>query len=228
MLEITRIERQVLASEPFKWAFVDKLYSFGNAAALAASFPRDNFKTVSGHDGEKGYEYVARSLVHLGADTCTLVDHLSPAWKELAADLLSPAYRSAVGKLTGCDLSNAPMEINAIHYGTGAWMGPHLDLREKIVTHVLYFNESWKPQNGGHINILNSSNPSDVFAEVMPIVGNSVVLVRSDNSWHSVSRVSENCRNSRRSVNVIFHLPGSRSTMWPDNETPILSNYVGK
>jgi hypothetical protein len=227
VLDISRIGRQALASEPFGWAFVDRLFSFGDAAALAASFPRDHFKTVAGYDGEKSYEYVARSLVHMGAHAPSFAEHLSPAWKQLASDLLSPAYRAAMTRLTGRDLATAPMEINVVHYGTGAWLGPHLDLKEKIVTHVLYFNESWKKENGGYLSILRSADPSDIVSEIMPIVGNSVVLARSDASWHAVSRVSEGCRRSRRSMNVIFHLPGSVSTMWPPGRTAELHDYTG-
>ena len=47
------------------------------------------------------------------------------------------------------------------------------------------------------------------------IVGNSSVLVRSEKSWHAVSRVAESSRCSRRSVTVTFYRPGSVSTMWP-------------
>src|SRR5204863_9356245 len=108
----------------------------------------------------------------------------------------------------------AQMEVNAVHYGPGARLGPHLDLREKIATQVLYFNETWNAEDGGCINILRSSNAGDVAAEITPIIGHSVVLVRSDRSWHTVTRVVDGCHRSRRSLNVIFHLPGSVSTMW--------------
>ena len=39
------------------------------------------------------------------------------------------------------------------------------------------------------MNILRSADLADVAAEILPIVGYSSVLVRSDNSWHAVSRV---------------------------------------
>ena len=118
------------------------------------------------------------------------------------------------------------MEVNVVHYGPGAFMGPHLDLKEKLVTHVLYFNQAWDQQHGGCINILRSSNPSDVLSEILPVVGNSVLLVRSNQSWHSVSRVAKDCRTSRRSINVIFHQPGSVSTMWPPGDKPALRDYA--
>jgi hypothetical protein len=55
--------------------------------------------------------------------------------------------------------------------------------------------------------------------------GNSVVLVRSEQSWHAVSRVVSDCRASRRSVTVPFYSPGSVSTMWPPGTRSRLHQY---
>jgi len=64
--ETTRIEGSTLSTEPYEWASVGELFAPGDATLLAASFPRDHFKTVVGYDGEKGYEYEARALVGMG------------------------------------------------------------------------------------------------------------------------------------------------------------------
>jgi hypothetical protein len=201
-----------MAAEPYPWAAVGQLFEPADGAALAASFPTDHFRKFAGYDGEKGYEYRARSFIPMGSDVPSHQDALSLQWQRLAADLLSPAYRQALMQLTGLDLRAALMEANITEYGAGAWLGPHVDLREKLVTHVLYFNQQWNPDDGGCLRILRSPDPADVAREMVPVINNSVVLVRSDRSWHAVSRV---CGAQRRAVNVIFHLPGSISTMWP-------------
>jgi Rps23 Pro-64 3,4-dihydroxylase Tpa1-like proline 4-hydroxylase len=226
MLNFDRIAQHTMAAEPFQWAFIDGLFSVEDGASLASSFPRDKFKTVAGYDGEKSYEYMSRSLIHMGAAEPSFAEGLSPAWRALAEDLLSPEYRSVLMRISGQDLQSAQMEVNVIHYGPGAWLGPHVDLKEKMMTHVLYFNEAWDAQQGGNLRILGSSDSADVLAEILPVAGNSVLLVRSDRSWHCVSRVAASCRTSRRSLNVIFHLPGSVSTMWPPGETPVFKDYT--
>jgi hypothetical protein len=66
---------------------------------------------------------------------------------------------------------------------------------------------------------------SDVVAEILPVVGNSSVIVRSDHSWHCVSPVTNGCRTSRRSMNVIFYRPGAVSTMWPPGDETPLHDY---
>src|SRR5689334_15801320 len=96
MLNLYRIAQQKLNTEPYQYASIDQLFSREDAASLAASFPRDKFKKVKGYDGEKGYEYMSRSLVHMGASVATHADGLDPTWRALAGDLLSTEYRSAL------------------------------------------------------------------------------------------------------------------------------------
>ncbi|MCA1632538.1 MAG: hypothetical protein LC802_02185 [Acidobacteria bacterium] len=88
MINLTRIERSTLSTEPYEWALVGGLFAPEDAAALVESYPRDHFKTVRGYDQEKGYEYEARSLVPMGGDAASHVADLSPAWRGLAGDLL--------------------------------------------------------------------------------------------------------------------------------------------
>jgi hypothetical protein len=102
MLDLTQIARRSLETEPFAWAAIDGLYAPKAAAALAATYPRDHFKTLSGHDGEKEYLYEARALLSLGAGLAH-AQELSGVWRELAHDLLSPDYRVTMSLLTGYD-----------------------------------------------------------------------------------------------------------------------------
>ncbi len=227
MIRFSQIERARLAAEPFGWALIGELFSPGDAAALAKSYPRDHFKTVQGNDREKGYLYDARSLIGMGAAVPSYAGELSPAWRQLAADLLSPEYRVVMSRLTGLDLGQTTVEVNVFHYGPGCWLGPHLDLKTKLVTHIFYFNTDWDVRDGGCLAILRSNNMADLVAEVPPLVGNSAVLVRSENSWHAVSRVRDGCRKSRRSMTVTFYPPGSPSTMWPADEQAPLHFYEG-
>lgn len=227
MINFAQISRQALSSQPYHWAAVDNLFTPDEAASVAASFPHDHFKTVKGYDNEKGYEYEARSLIHMEADAPSFAESLSPSWRQLADDLLSPAYRAAMTRLTGVDLTTVPFEVNVFHYGPGAWLGPHVDLKDKIVSHILYFNETWDKAEGGCLSILKSSDMSDVADIIVPIVGNSAVVVRSEASWHAVSRVVKGCHRSRRSMTVTFYRPGSISTMWPPGDMTPLHSYDG-
>lgn len=225
MIHFSQISNHKLETQPFAWAAIDHLFSPEDAAALATTYPRDHFKTLKSYGGEKDYEYEARSLIHMGAHAASFPEELSQAWLSLARDFLSPGYRAAMSKLTGYDLTNAPFEVNVFHYGPGANLGPHPDLADKLVTNVLYFNRTWNRKDGGCLNILRSPDPNDIADTVDPIVGNSVVLVRSDNSWHAVSRVVNESKLSRRSLTATFYREGSLSTMWLPGATEPLHRY---
>jgi hypothetical protein len=228
MIDLDRIMDSRLQSEPFQWGSVDRLYSAANAAALAKTYPRDHFRLITGYGGEKDYEYEARPLIGMGASEIAFESHLSDAWRSLSRALLSPAYRETVAAISGCDLRDALLEVNVFHYGPGASLGPHSDLPDKIVTHVLYFNEEWDAADGGCLQILSAKDERAVVHEVLPLIGNSAFLVRSESSWHAVSRVTEGRNRSRRSVTATFYRAGSVSSMWPPGETFELHDYRPK
>ena len=225
MIDVNRISRQHLETKPYRWAVVDGLFSPPDAAALAKTFPRDHFKRLADYAGEKDFEYEARALIGMGEHSISRPEELSTAWRALANDFLLPAYRAAMSSLTGFDLSTTPLEVNVFHYPPGGSLGAHPDLRDKIVTHVLYFNPCWNDEDGGCLTILRSSNAQDVVTRISPVIGNSAVLVRSDDSWHAVSPVVKSCLLSRRSLTATFYHPGSVSTMWPPGDTTPLHHY---
>ena len=153
VIRFDRLEQHALNREPYSWGFANNLFAPLDGQSLAATYPHDHFKSVKGY-GDRTYEYEARPLIHLGANDFSFFEELSGVWRKLAVDLLSADYRAAVSRLTGLDLMSAPMEAYICHYGPGEWLSPHVDLAEKIMTHVFYFNEYWDPKNGGCLNIL--------------------------------------------------------------------------
>jgi len=225
MLNMERIRNGRIETRPYRWAAIDGLFSEADAAALVRSFPADRFKRLWEYGGKKDYEFHARELVGMGATTVSHPRTLSPAWRTLSSELHSREYREAMSSLTGIDLSSAPLEVNAFHYPPGSVHGPHPDLRDKIVTQVLYFNQPWRDEDGGCLAILNSSSATDIHETVPPRVGNAAVLVRSDDSWHAVTPVAKEGRMSRRSVTAVFYQPGSISTMWPPGDATPLHDY---
>src|SRR5258708_19919540 len=106
MLDLTQIARCTLNREPYSWAAINGLLAPKPAAALAATFPLDHFKTVS--DRESAGE--ARALLRLGEDAVAHSMDLTHVWRELAHELLSPAYRTAISLLPGCDLTPLPTQ----------------------------------------------------------------------------------------------------------------------
>ena len=216
MLRLDVLSRASLDTEPFTYAVVDGLFGPDDGARLAASYPTDHYRVVNGGE-EKAYRYDARPFLPFGGIDVCFPEQLSTEWRALASDLASPGYRQAIAEFTHLDLADAPLEVNLFHYGPRCLLEPHRDLADKIVTHVLYFNDAWNPADGGCLRILRSSDVNDYVREVAPIVGSSAIIVQSDRSWHAVPRVKRRVQRSRRSMTATFYRPGSTSTLFPAN-----------
>jgi Rps23 Pro-64 3,4-dihydroxylase Tpa1-like proline 4-hydroxylase len=130
--------------------------------------------------------------------------HLSNVWQQLIEELWSDSYRAALSEMSGLELNNCGMDIGFRRYSSGHWHCPHTDEPNKILTHLLFFNQQWALGWGGCLRILNNSQPESLFQDILPISDYSVVIVRSENSWHMVSPVSASAPESRLAVRVAF------------------------
>jgi Rps23 Pro-64 3,4-dihydroxylase Tpa1-like proline 4-hydroxylase len=213
MIDFDALASTPLQHSPYEWALTEQALDPARASALIDTFPTQDFWQIAGHDGEKSYTYDARPLVIAGADRAPRLAPLSDAWQEAVDDLLSPRYSEALGSALGTSLDDAVMEANVWRWPNSAHLGPHLDMRQKIVTHIFYLNAGWNTWWGGCLRILNSKNEEDVTAEIPPRLGNASILVRSDRSWHTVTPVTA-APVPRRSLIVTWFKPGSESNTW--------------
>jgi hypothetical protein len=216
ILDLSVIDGAVLDETPYRWGHVGPLFSPADATRLCQTVPVEHAEVRADSDGRRSWSFRVRGLVAMGGSSAVRPAELDPAWRALADDLGGLAYRRSLSSLTGVDLTDLDLEANVFSYPGGGYQEPHPDLPEKVVTHVLWFNEDWKADYGGCLRILNSRNEDDIAVELLPELGWSAVFVRSESSWHSVTAVTEDAPTDRRAVVVTFYLPGSVSTMWPE------------
>lgn len=82
------------------------------------------------------------------------------------------------------DLADKPLMITVRGHCQKKDGRIHTDSKDKIITCLLYLNETWN-QGGGRLRLLRSpDNIEDVIAEVPPDGGTLVAFKRTDNSWH--------------------------------------------
>ena len=107
-----------------------------------------------------------------------------PAFRTLLDELNGDTFRVAFEDKFGIDLSGRPT-ITTVRGRCGPADGKiHTDSKTKIITVLLYMNESWD-QPGGQLRLLRSSqNLNDIIVEVPPIAGTLLAFKRSNNSWH--------------------------------------------
>jgi len=107
-----------------------------------------------------------------------------PAFQNLLDELNGDAFREAFEEKFGIDLSGRPT-ITTVRGRCGPADGKiHTDSITKIITVLIYMNESWD-QPGGRLRLLRSSHDlNDISVEVPPIAGTLRAFRRSNNSCH--------------------------------------------
>jgi len=135
----------------------------------------------------------ARALAEINGDYPSIpssgsfpVDQVvyGPAFQNLLVELNGDAFREAFEEKFGIDLSGRPT-ITTVRGRCGPADGKiHTDSITKIITVLIYMNQSWD-QPGGRLRLLRSSHDlNDIIVEVPPIAGTLLAFRRSNNSWH--------------------------------------------
>ncbi len=208
-------ERCTVHDDPFRWVETPEFFPADVARALDASFPSDGLALydAAGAGAEKRYRMRSRSLGAGGGGPRSSLPQgdggrpaLAPVWHEVRAALSGPAYRAALGALTGTDLAGCEAAIRLCSYGDDCWMDPHTDRPRKRVTHVIYLTPGWQAAWGGALRLLRSPRADDVARRVVPLANSGIALVRSAASWHCVEPVVRGAPE-RRSILVHFETP---------------------
>ncbi|MFE7277017.1 2OG-Fe(II) oxygenase [Streptomyces sp. NPDC057623] len=206
-VDLDALSCTTLNSSPFVWGTVRGMLREPALDRLVREFPDSGFTRTerpSGRPGEKGYR--TDNLALVGDDGAVEEGfwELTPLWQDLVRTLMSAEYREAVGKLISRDVSRARLEIRAVRYSAGAWIDPHTDRTDKLVTQTWYFNSHWPAANQGQFQVLGSPAADDVVQQVLPLAGESIVLCPSERSWHSVAPVSGAAQEDRKVL--LLHL----------------------
>jgi hypothetical protein len=135
----------------------------------------------------------AKALAEINADYPKIstsgsfpIDQLAfgPAFRTLLDELNCDDFREAFEEKFGIELAGRPT-ITTVRGRCGAGDGSiHTDSTTKIITVLIYMNESWD-QPGGRLRLLRSPHDlNDIIVEVPPIAGTLLAFKRSNNSWH--------------------------------------------
>ena len=192
-----------MMTEPFTWALVEDQFARGFLQRLAREFPNEGFSNVASRDAAKPYAMRHRTLLRRGALDGTPEAATPTVWREFLRLIRAPTYRDFIQGWCPRPLAACRWEINWWSYDAGSWIAPHCDKPDKLVSHIIYLNEDWQAAWGGCCRILASEDLDDVCAEILPTLAQSLVIVRSDSSWHAVTPVV-NGEHRRNSVQVVL------------------------
>jgi SM-20-related protein len=107
-----------------------------------------------------------------------------PTFQALVDDLGSLSFRKIVERKFNLDLRNRPTVVSVRGRISRSLDGyVHEDLADKIISVILYLNETWEHPNG-RLRILRSRSLEDYAVEIPPEFGNILIFRRSNRSWH--------------------------------------------
>jgi SM-20-related protein len=136
----------------------------------------------------------------LSADALHAVNHDFPKIAATGSFPLSeltygPAFESLVDEMLGADLQEAMADrfqmrldqyfrIVTVRGRVGSHDGGvHTDAKWKIISVLLYLNESWEDA-GGRLRLLRDEDVNHTAIEIVPKWGTLLAFRRADNSWH--------------------------------------------
>ncbi len=106
------------------------------------------------------------------------------AIKQLVAELAGEELRQAVAEKFKLELNGRPPMITFRRYARYKDGRIHTDTKSKVLSMLLYLNESW-PYQGGRLRLLR--DPHDInstIVEVPPLAGTIVMFKVTPNGWH--------------------------------------------
>ena len=161
-LNIAKLRAARIETEPYAYTIVPGFLSPASVALINATYPKI----------EKGGSYPIESL------------EANMAIKQVIDELDGPAFEAVIEERFGVALAGRPKMYSLRGYTRAKDGQIHTDSKDKIITVLLYLNETWT-QPGGRLRILrNGSSVDDYAAEVPPDNGTLLVFKRSDTSWH--------------------------------------------
>jgi SM-20-related protein len=161
-LNLEKLHQAKLETDPYQFIIVPGFLSAESVKRINATYP----KIV------KGGSYPIESL-----DSSMTI-------KEVIDELDGAGFQVAIEQKFGVSLAGRPKMYSLRGYTRAKDGQIHTDSKDKIITVLLYLNETW-PHAGGRLRLLrNGDDVEDYVAEVPPDNGTLLVFRRSDHSWH--------------------------------------------
>lgn len=197
-MQVTEMDALAAArftTDPWPHLYLADALPSDHARDLARTFPADRLAPSARSGSDKDYRLWTADLTDAGA--------LPGPWGDFLGILGGDAHRDMLARLSGVDLSETRVSLSIWEYRGGDFLAPHVDKEDKVLTQIVYVGESWSEGDGGRLLIQRTPDPDDVVSRLSPSLGATAVLVRSDDSWHSVEMPRLGAM-PRRSLNVTY------------------------
>jgi SM-20-related protein len=158
------------------------------AAFAATPLVRDPFPylIVPGFLGRAALDAIAADFPRIDRPGSFPVSELSfgPRFAALLGELEGPSMRAACAAKFAIDLTDRPTMVTVRGRAQRKDGRIHADSKTKLITVLLYMNETWEAP-GGRLRLLRSPDSlADYVAEVPPVEGTLIAFAVTPHSWH--------------------------------------------
>jgi SM-20-related protein len=175
-LDLARLAATPLASDPYPYVVVPGFLGRAALEAVAADFPRI----------DRPGSFPVSEL------------EFGPRFRALLGELEGPAMRAVCAEKFAIDLSDRPTMVTVRGRARRKDGRIHADSTTKLITVLIYMNETWEAP-GGRLRLLRSrDNLADYVAEVPPDGGTLVAFKVTPHSWHG----HEPIEGARRAIQL--------------------------
>jgi hypothetical protein len=130
-----------------------------------------------------------------------------PELFKLVREMQSKECNSLISKLINRDLSNSFVRLEVISDKDGFWLEPHCDIKEKLMSSILFVNRYDENENLG----TDFYTPDLKIAKTIPYRNNYGYIFTSENdSWHGLEL--KKIKNERRCLQLNYV---TFETDWP-------------
>jgi len=111
-----------------------------------------------------------------------------PAFNALMDELQGVELATVLGNVFDVELAALPTTVTVRKFCERTDGNIHTDHRSKVITVLVYFNETWEYEEG-QLRLLRSRDDiEDYGAQVPPLGGTLLAFRRTDHSWHGHTR----------------------------------------
>jgi SM-20-related protein len=161
-VDLDALQAARVATSPFPYLIVPGFVRSGALDAISADFP---------------------AIEHPGSFPLQSLRY-GPGFVRFIADLQAPEMARVVGGKLGLDLASSPTMVTVRGQSREADGKIHTDSRTKLVTALIYMNESWESSRGRLRLVRSATDLNDVVAEVPPERGTLLLFKNEPNAWH--------------------------------------------
>lgn len=162
ILKLDQLKNAPVAESPYPYFVVENAIQDSEVKSVIADFP----------------------LIKQGGSFNLDDVEIKPNFDRLLKSIDTPEFRRILTDKFGVDVMEHPMMITLRGYSRQKDGRIHTDSKSKLLTILIYLNESWEAETGRLRILNNSTDMNDYVAEINAGPGDLVAFKVTENGWH--------------------------------------------